>query len=278
MRTFRQKMEEVRNWPEIGRIMEDSKKILEKGVEPYFFLIDDGEKRSTTVYSGHEIETGDDIGTLYEYLMPGYTADEIDDIIRRYMSGDQSVLTPIMEFERKLATVRAYAHMHPDNCLEPSQEDLIIINSLYEGHSKGDYDQPLHIIGRGREKLDLLIIEQTGPLEPTFPSQVWMLIERYILSEGIPRHLKGYSVDSEIVDDLSRFIIETEGLPNEKFFPELKEKTGKYPCQEVLDVFREQFRANITVFPEYMNAVVRTMQSARNYNVGLLSYDGDGIS
>ena len=260
---FGERVQGLLDWPLIGQRLAESVPIIQRGREPYFFLVD---RASSPVYEGSAKHTDGAFDTLLRFVAPQYR-DQLDQILLEY---EQGKLGKIRKLEAALLGLRAMVHFHPDNTIEPSLDDLDTANLFYQVCRESGYERPLQVIGRGDRDLDILVIDQTGDLDAGFVGQIPIRVERNLVSSSLPRYLEEQQVAQKAVQNLRRFIGEAAALDPDQFFAELKKHTKAMQCQEEIGAFRQIFRSDFTVFPEYAGSVAKTLRELRMYDVALL--------
>ena len=159
--------------------------------------------------------------------------------------------------------------------IEPSMEDLEIINQLYSLYLSCESSSPLQIIGRINQvgNVDLLCLRQITDLPATeVITQMPLLVEKYLIFRALPCYLeRNYQFDQ--AELLKQQLTGAEKLQFDKFLEKAKRVIEALRCQEVIDGFRTQFRKNLTVFPEYLSCVQAALSELRCFEISTITID-----
>lgn len=241
--------------------LDESMGIVKEGLEPNFFISRDGCLRCSLVYRGGAKKSYP-LAIFCNYLFPGYSEGQLDATLE---TGDEKALEKIDE---AISKVVAFAHMHPDNVLQPSSEDLMATDHFYKLWTGAQLVPPTMIIGRSTSPVDLLFIDQKD-YAPGIITDINWLTERSVISITLPRYLREGGAHPDLVSEVREVV---RNMPLDHFLKNIRQYSEGLPCQEHVKRFREDFERDLTVFPDYPESVVDALNSIGCYDVRLVRY------
>lgn len=280
-------LEEIVVWPCLTEALDSAVSVLREGVEPYFFFREHQSRQEVSpIFRGTGVNVPDYREGLVTYLFPGKTRKELEEIASK-MSGIVGEGEAAYEIENALRSIRGTAHFHLDNVLLPSIEDLMVINDWYVlgtqvQDNDSTYPHQIHLIGRGINPLDILAIRQYRTFPRDSAVDLWCTVERVLIARAAPRYAQEADASSsEIINDFQQFLDalkfqSLQVLSLDEYKQEVERYISTSPVRslpQAMERFRADFRENITVFPEYVPAVVDALRHLSCYDVGLLRYD-----
>lgn len=222
------------NLPEFTNALSPAIDILKEREEPYFFIYED---KLSHVFQGINGKIENPMYAFIEYLRKNNE-----------------------DVPNSFAKLQATIHIHYDNVLEPSLEDLALFDSIYVPFHVDRLEQPLHFIGRYNivnSAFEFLILQQKKRLEKNI--EIGLLVEKNIVLSSVHRYTSNEEF-GQLLEDIS-------DLQPKKFFERLKKFDRTNPA--VLKEFKNDFQTDFTIFPEYSKAVLDSISSLGIYEINL---------
>ncbi|MBI2483716.1 hypothetical protein HYV71_00850 [Candidatus Uhrbacteria bacterium] len=264
--------ERLAKWPGMQDRIKEVFRLNETGGEPFFFLIETetGDRTSSPLFQGEQHRIEAPLAVMFNYLCPQFTEEDFDRI-----ANGEGTQEEVHAIDAQLAKVKGKIHFHPNGVVEPSMDDLSLMQHLYSLYSSAHFSPPLQIIGRKNQenKFDLLSFNQIADLPaPEIVTQLPKLVEKYVLLRALPGYLRRIG-QSGRATELRQSLFGLENLQFDQFITRYKEIIASMPGQEFVESFRTQFRGNFTVFPEYLSCVQAALSEFKCFETHITSID-----